>query len=112
MGATPAAFARSRAFGHFTDAAGLASGLQAYAGRTAGVLFAIALLDASIIGAFAVSLSTAYAIGDVFGLQHSLHPGVKGAKGFYAVYGGVIALAAAIVLIPCSPLRLPTVGVH
>ena len=75
---------RTRGFGHFTDAAGLASGLQAYAGRTAGVLFAIALLDASIIGAFAVSLSTAYAISDVFGLNHSLHRGVKGAKGFYA----------------------------
>ena len=64
-------------------------------GRSAGVLFAIALLDASIIGAFAVSLSTAYAIGDVFGLKHSLHRGVKGAKGFYAIYGGLIVLAAA-----------------
>jgi len=41
------------------------------------VLFAIALLDASIIGAFAVSLATAYAVGDVLGLRHSLHRGVK-----------------------------------
>ena len=32
------------------------------AGRGGGVLFAVALLDASIIGAFAVSLATAYAI--------------------------------------------------
>ena len=77
--------------GHFTDAAGLAAGPAGPRGRIAGVLFAIALLDASIIGAFAVSLSTAYAIGDVFGLNHSLHRGVKGAKGFYAVYGGLIA---------------------
>ena len=81
MGATAAAFAGTRGFGQFTDAAGLASGLQAYAGLAAGVLFAVALLDASIIGAFAVSLSTAYAISDVFGLNHSLHRGVKGAKG-------------------------------
>ena len=78
----------------------------------AGVLFAIALLDASIIGAFAVSLSTAYAIGDVFGLKHSLHRGVKGAKGFYAVYGGLVLLAAAVVLIPGSPLGLLTEGVQ
>jgi NRAMP (natural resistance-associated macrophage protein)-like metal ion transporter len=112
MGATTAAFAGTRGFGHFTDTAGLASGLQAYAGRTAGVLFAIALLDASIIGAFAVSLSTAYAIGDVFGLKHSLHRGVKGAKGFYAIYAGVVGLAAAVVLIPGSPLGLLTVGVQ
>jgi Mn2+/Fe2+ NRAMP family transporter len=112
MGASATAFHGTRDFGSFTDTAGLAHGLSAYAGRTAGVLFAIALLDASIIGAFAVSLSTAYAIGDVFGLKHSLHRGVKGAKGFYAVYGGVIALAATIVLIPGSPLGLLTVGVQ
>jgi Mn2+/Fe2+ NRAMP family transporter len=112
MGTTTVAFAHTAAFGHFTDAGGLASGLGAYAGRAAGVLFAIALLDASVIGAFAVSLSTAYAIGDVLGLKHSLHRGVKGAKGFYAIYGGVIAAAAAVVLIPGSPLGLMTEGVQ
>jgi hypothetical protein len=112
MGATTAAFAGTHGFGHFNDAAGLATGLQRYAGRTAGVLFAIALLDASIIGAFAVSLSTAYAIGDVFGLKHSLHRGVKGAKGFYAIYAGIIAVAATVVLIPGSPLGLLTEGVQ
>jgi Mn2+/Fe2+ NRAMP family transporter len=112
MGATAAAFAHAPGLGHFTDASGLASGLQAYAGRAAGVLFAVALLDASIIGAFAVSLSTAYAISDVFGIKHSLHRGVRGAKGFYAVYAGLIAAAAAIVLIPGSPLGLLTEGVQ
>jgi Mn2+/Fe2+ NRAMP family transporter len=112
MGATTAAFAGTRAAGHFTDAGGLAAGLQAYAGQTAGVLFAIALLDASVIGAFAVSLSTAYAIGDVLGLRHSLHRGVRGAKGFYAVYAGLIAVAAVVVLIPGSPLGLLTEGVQ
>jgi Mn2+/Fe2+ NRAMP family transporter len=112
MGATAAAFAHSHAFGQFTDAAGLATGLQAYAGKTAGVLFAIALLDASIIGAFAVSLSTAYAISDVFGINHSLHRGVRSAKGFYCVYAALIAAAAAIVLIPGSPLGLLTEGVQ
>jgi Mn2+/Fe2+ NRAMP family transporter len=112
MGATAVAFAHAPGFGHFTDASGLASGLQAYAGRAAGVLFAVALLDASIIGAFAVSLSTAYAISDVFGIKHSLHRGVRGAKGFYAVYAGLIAAAATIVLIPGSPLGLLTEGVQ
>ncbi len=112
MGATAAAFAHGHGHGHFTDASGLAAGLQAYAGRTAGVLFAIALLDASIIGAFAVSLSTAYAISDVFGLKHSLHRGVKGAKGFYAIYAALIGLAATVVLIPGSPLGLLTEGVQ
>jgi NRAMP (natural resistance-associated macrophage protein)-like metal ion transporter len=112
MGFTAAAFAGTHGLGHFTDAAGLAAGLQAHAGRIAGVLFAVALLDASIIGAFAVSLSTAYALGDVFGLKHSLHRGVKGAKGFYAIYGGLVLAAGAVVLIPGSPLGLLTEGVQ
>ena len=112
MGISTAAFAGTSGFGHFTDAAGLAHGIARHAGKVAGVLFAVALLDASIIGAFAVSLSTAYAIGDVFGIKHSLHRGVEGAKGFYAVYAGLVLVAAVIVLIPGSPLGLLTMGVQ
>jgi len=112
MGAMTAAFAGTAAAGHYTDAAGLASGLAAYAGKTAGALFAVALLDASMIGAFAVSLSTAYALGDVLGLKHSLHRGARQAKGFYVVYAALIAGAAAIVLIPGSPLGLLIEGVQ
>ena len=112
MGATAAAFAGTKGVGSFTDASGLAHGFSAYAGRAAGVIFAVALLDASIIGAFAVSLSSAYAIGDVLGLKHSLHRGVRQAKGFYAVYAALIGGAAAIVLIPGSPLGLLTEGVQ
>ena len=48
-----------------------------------GSLFAIVLLDASIIGAAAVTLATSYAFGDVFGLKHSLHRGFRDAKQFY-----------------------------
>jgi Mn2+/Fe2+ NRAMP family transporter len=112
MGATAAAFAGTRGAGNFTDSAGLAHGIAAYAGRAAGVLFAVALLDAAIIGAFAVSLSSAYAIGDVLGLRHSLHRGIRQAKGFYAVYAALIAGAAAVVLIPGAPLGLLTEGVQ
>jgi Mn2+/Fe2+ NRAMP family transporter len=111
MGATAAAFAGPRS-APFTDAGGMAAGLAAYAGHAAGVLFAIALLDASMIGAFAVSLSTAYAVGDMLGLKHSLHRGVRQAKGSYAMYAALIALAAAIVLVPGSPLGLLTEGVQ
>jgi hypothetical protein len=48
----------------------------------------------------AVSLSTAYAIGDVLSLRHSLHRKPTEAKAFYTVYGGLVALAAALVLTP------------
>ena len=99
-------------FGAFTDALGVAKGLGAYVSPVAGVLFAIALIDASIIGASAVGLSTSYAIGDVLGLRHSLHRKPREAKGFYAVFAGLLVVAAAVVLIPGSPLGLLTVGVQ
>ncbi|AIO65396.1 NRAMP family divalent metal transporter [Burkholderia oklahomensis] len=98
--------------GNFTDAGGVIAGLAKYAGHTSATLFAIALLDACIIGAAAVSLATAYAIGDVFKIRHSLHRGVSDAKGFYLVYFGIVAAAAALVLMPGSPLGLLTEAVQ
>src|SRR5260370_12868906 len=75
-------------------------------------MFAVALFAACIMGAAAVSLSTAYAIGDVFKIRHSLHRGVSDAKGFYLVYFGIVAAAAARGLIPGSPLGLLTEAVQ
>src|SRR6516225_8292477 len=112
MAFTAAAFTGQAEFGNFTDAGGIAAGIGKYVGRTAGVMFAIALIDAALIGASAVSLSTAYAIGDVFSARHSLHRGVMDAKSFYGVYFLLIAVAAAIVLIPGSPLGLLTLAVQ
>jgi Mn2+/Fe2+ NRAMP family transporter len=98
MACAAVAFRGTAGFGHFTDAGAVAAGLEAYAGRATGVMFALALLDASIIGASAVSLSTAYAIGDMLALRHSLHRKLADAKGFYLVYAGLIGAAAALVL--------------
>ena len=106
------AFHGTPEFGNYTDALGTAQGLERHSGRWAGVLFAIALLDASIIGACAVSLSTAYAIGDVFAVRHSLHRKPTEAKGFYAVYFGLTLLAAGLVLTPGVPLGLLTNAVQ
>jgi Mn2+/Fe2+ NRAMP family transporter len=107
-----AAFAGAPAFGHFTDAGGVASGLAHYVGRWAGDLFAIGLVDASILGAAAVGLATAYAFGDVLAVRHSLHRKPQDALGFYLIYGGVIAFAAGLVLLPNSPLGLITEAVQ
>jgi Mn2+/Fe2+ NRAMP family transporter len=93
-----ASFHGTSGFGQFSDTSSVAAGLEAYSGRAAGVMFALALLDASIIGAAAVSLSTAYAIGDVLSLRHSLHRKATDAGGFYAIYAGLIAVAACLVL--------------
>ncbi|MDR3375573.1 MAG: divalent metal cation transporter [Ancalomicrobiaceae bacterium] len=112
MAFAAAAFADRPGFGAFTDAGGVAAGLEAYGGKLPGVLFTIGLIDASLIGASAVSLSTAYAIGDVLSIRHSLHRKVSDAAGFYVVYAGLIVAAAGIVLTPGAPLGLLTNAVQ
>jgi Mn2+/Fe2+ NRAMP family transporter len=97
--------------GHFTDALGVAHALERH-GRWYGAAFSIVLLDASIIGASAVTLSTSYAFGDVFGIKHSLHRKFREAKPFYASYSGMIVASAVIVLIPGAPLGLFTTAVQ
>jgi Mn2+/Fe2+ NRAMP family transporter len=97
--------------GNFLDAGALAHLLGRY-DTTLGSVFAIVLLDASIIGAAAVTLATSYAFGDVFGLKHSLHRGFADAKPFYLSYTGMVVVAAIIVLIPGAPLGLITTGVQ
>ena len=77
-------------------------------GNSVGALFAIVLLDASIIGAAAVTLATSYAFGDMFGIKHSLHRSFRDAKAFYATYTALVVAAAAIVLFPHAPLGLIT----
>jgi Mn2+/Fe2+ NRAMP family transporter len=106
------AFRGTPYFGHFTDAGATATGLDHTLGSTAGALFAIVLLNASLIGAGALTLSTSYAFGDVSGIKSSLHRSWRDAKLFYGLFSGLIAAAAAIVLIPGAPLGLITEAVQ
>lgn len=112
MAFTATAFGSTPQSGHFVDAKAVAQGIEAKAGRTMGVLFALALIDASVIGASAVSLATAYALGDVLSLKHSLHRKVTDAPVFFLVYAGLIVLAAGLVLTPGVPLGLLTNAVQ
>jgi NRAMP (natural resistance-associated macrophage protein)-like metal ion transporter len=98
--------------GNFTDAGATASGLERVLGPPAGAFFALVLLNASLIGAGALTLSTSYAFGDIFGTKSSLHRSFSDAKGFYAMYSLVVAGAAAIVLIPGAPLGIITEAVQ
>jgi NRAMP (natural resistance-associated macrophage protein)-like metal ion transporter len=109
---TAGVFSGTPEAGSFQDAGAVAVALGKHHSHLAGVLFAVALIDASLIGASAVSLSTAYALGDVLSLKHSLHRKPTDALGFYAVYFLLIAGAAALVLIPGVPLGLLTNAVQ
>ncbi|HEV2371974.1 MAG TPA: NRAMP family divalent metal transporter, partial [Streptosporangiaceae bacterium] len=98
--------------GQFHDALGVANALSHYHGYWYGALFAIVLFDASVIGASAVTLSTSYAFGDVFGIKHSLHRSFRDARQFYLSYAALVVVAAAVVLIPSAPLGLITTAVQ
>ncbi|HXY28546.1 MAG TPA: NRAMP family divalent metal transporter [Acidimicrobiales bacterium] len=112
MAVVAAAFSGTSIAGHFSDAEGVAKGLEHYVGSAAGTMYAIVLLNASIIGAAAVTLSTSYAFGDVFGARHSLHRTWREAKFFYGAFAGMVVCAAGIVIIPGAPLGLITTGVQ
>jgi len=112
MASSAAVFAHTPLFGHFVDARHVAAGFGRYVSHAAGVLFAIILFDASLIGASAIGLSTAYATADVLGLKHSLHRSFWRAKGFYTVFTGLMVVSAALVLTPAVPLGTVTEGVQ
>ncbi len=109
---TAFAFAGTPYFGNFSNAGAVATELGRVLSSSAGTLFAIVLLNASLIGAAAVTLSTSYAFGDVFGAKHSLNRGPLEAKGFYASFTLMVVAAAGIVLIPGAPLGLITTSVQ
>jgi NRAMP (natural resistance-associated macrophage protein)-like metal ion transporter len=81
-------------------------------GEWARRLFAIGLFDAGFLGALCISLSTSWAVGEVFGWAHSLNRSVRDAPWFYAGYLLTLVSAGAIVLIPNAPLIAITMFVQ
>jgi Mn2+/Fe2+ NRAMP family transporter len=99
MMASASAFTGTADFGRFSDALGVARSLHVHISPIVGAIFALLLLDASIVGASAVTLATSYAFGDIFGMRHSLHRGIGEAKLFYGSYAGMVVIAAVITLV-------------
>ncbi|MEV6138380.1 NRAMP family divalent metal transporter [Nocardia sp. NPDC051990] len=112
MAATAFGPAGTDAVGNFTDAGTVAHTLSDTKGRTVGTLFAILLLDASLIGANAVALATTYTLGDTFGKRHSLHWKITEAPAFYLGYALLLGVAGAISFSPDNVLGLLTQGVQ
>jgi len=96
----------------FTDPARMANDLAAVAGPVVRQALLLLMINAAILGATAISLSSAWAYGEVKGWPHSLELPPRQARGFYTVYVISVALAAAIVLIPGAPLQLIILGVQ
>jgi Mn2+/Fe2+ NRAMP family transporter len=83
-----------------TGAADAAQALAPLAGGLANVLFAVGLLNASLLGAFVVPLATAYALSEVFGFESGIDHNPAEARTFYTALAVMIVLSGLIVLIP------------
>lgn len=94
--ADPSAFAR------------IALALKPLAGQYAEQLFAIGLLNASLMAASVLPLSTTYAITEAFGFERGIDKSFQEAPVFITIYTTMIVIGAVIALVPGAPLALIT----
>jgi Mn2+/Fe2+ NRAMP family transporter len=90
--------------GHIDSAGDAAAALGPLAGKYAGLLFSFGLLNASLLAACILPLSTAYYVCEGFGWETGIDKRRDQAPQFYFLYTAIIALSAALVLIPGLPL--------
>jgi Mn2+/Fe2+ NRAMP family transporter len=97
---------------HFVDPAQMANDLHVFTGELFRSAILLLMINAAALGTTAISLSSAWAYGEVKGWPHSLEMPLRKAPGFYLTYVLCVGLAAAIVLIPGAPLQLIILGVQ
>ncbi len=112
VAATASVLSRHGGTNAYTSTLDVARGLNHYAGHGAGGIFAILLLNASVIGAAVVTLASSYAISDLSNSNLGLNARFSEAKGFYGGFAALLALAGTVALIPHAPLGLITLGVQ
>jgi Mn2+/Fe2+ NRAMP family transporter len=86
------------------QAAEFAQALRPLIGKWGAALFALGIMEAGMVAAITISVSSAYAFGEVARKPHSLNLPLAEGKAFYSVLFLGAAAAAAIVLIPGLPL--------
>lgn len=77
-----------------------AQALEPLAGKYAAILYAFGLFGASMLAAFILPLSTAYAICEAFGFESGISKSSKEAPIFFGIYTTLILLGALLVLWP------------
>ncbi len=74
--------------------------IKPFAGQLASFLFALGILVAGFMGIVTVSLSTAYAFSEFFGLSGSLDTDFRTSKSFYILFLVQLVIAALVLLLP------------
>jgi Mn2+/Fe2+ NRAMP family transporter len=90
--------------GEITDAAQAATALKPFAGSFATALFAVGLVNASLLAAAILPLATAYNICEGLGFESGVERRFSEAPIFYWLYTLLIVGGAGFVLIPQLPL--------
>ncbi|MBI5696835.1 MAG: Nramp family divalent metal transporter [Nitrospirae bacterium] len=86
------------------SAADAALALRPLAGDYAYILFAVGLLNASLMAASILPLSTSYAVCEAFGWESGMDKGWEDAPQFLGLYTGFIVIGAFIIMLPGVPL--------
>ncbi|HWD99980.1 MAG TPA: Nramp family divalent metal transporter [Bryobacteraceae bacterium] len=86
------------------DVADAARALAPFAGKFAAILFAVGLVNASLMSAAILPLATAYNICEGLGFESGVDHKFGEAKIFYSLYTALIVCGAGFVLIPQLPL--------
>ncbi|MGH9968178.1 MAG: Nramp family divalent metal transporter [Pyrinomonadaceae bacterium] len=86
------------------NAADAARALQPLAGNYAETLFAIGLFGASMMAAGVLPLATAYSISEALGFEKGVSRSFREAPIFLGIFTFLVALGAAIAIIPNLPL--------
>ena len=81
-----------------------ARALGPLAGSYASTLFALGLLNASVFAAAILPLSTAYVVCEALGFESGVSHGLREAPVFFSIYTAMIALGAAVILLPIKSL--------
>ena len=95
---------------NITEASDAAEAMKPLAGQYAFILFAGGLFNASLFAACILPLSTAYTVCEGLGLESGLDKSFSEAKFFYWFYTLLLAVGAAVVLIPNFPLIQVIIG--
>ena len=77
-----------------------AMALKPLAGEYASMLFSFGLLGASMLAAFILPLSTAYAVCEALGFERGVSKTYKEAPAFFSLYTALIVIGAGLVLWP------------
>jgi Mn2+/Fe2+ NRAMP family transporter len=90
--------------GEIETAEQAAQALAPLAGEFASALFALGLLNASVLAAAILPLATAYAICEAFGFESGVNRSFREAPIFHGLFTFCVAFGALVTLIPGLPL--------